>query len=238
MLETARLVLRRLTEDDVSAYAALVGDPEVMRFIGGVRTAQEAAESIAALNARYEEDGFGVLGIERVADRRLIRRVGLWVWDGTDWTSGHTRRRLGDRADVELGWALTRNAWGYGFATEAAAAMRDEAFRQLRLTRLISLIHPENDRSVRVAHRLGAIHETDIETARWGPAHLYVQASPTSSRADGRAGEDPVRLSDGLGLDAVHVGAGPLPAAGSTRTSTTPRIPSARCTPTVRSTAR
>ena len=109
---------------------------------------------------------------------RLIGRVGLWVWDRTDWTSGHTRHGLGERAEVELGWALTRSAWGYGFATEAAAAMREHAFRQLRLTRLISLVHPENDRSLRLAHRLGAIHEQDIDTARWGPAHLFVHVAP------------------------------------------------------------
>jgi ribosomal-protein-alanine N-acetyltransferase len=181
MLETARLVLRRLTEDDVPAYAALVSDPKVMRFIGGCRTAREAAQSIAAFNARYEEDGFGVLGIECRADGRLIGRVGLWVWDGTNWTSGHTRHRLGERAEVELGWALTRSAWGYGFATEAAAAMRDHAFLQLRLIRLISLIHPENDRSLRVAHRLGAMHEKDVETARWGPAGLFVYAAPIAA---------------------------------------------------------
>ena len=178
MLRTPRLVLRRLTGDDLPAYAALVSDPEVMRFIGGSRAVREAARSIAAINARYEEDGFGVLGIERRADARLIGRVGFWVWDRTDWTSGHTRHGLGERAEVELGWALMRSAWGYGFATEAAAAMRDHAFRQLRLTRLISLIHPENDRSLRLAHRLGAIHEQDIDTARWGPAHLFVHAAP------------------------------------------------------------
>ena len=55
--------------------------------------------------------------------------------------------------------------------------MREYAFSQLQLTRLISLIHPENDRSLRVAHRLGAVHERDIETARWGPAHLFVHAA-------------------------------------------------------------
>jgi RimJ/RimL family protein N-acetyltransferase len=168
-----------LTEDDLPAYATLVSDAEVMRFIGGTREVREAAESIAAFNARYEEDGFGVLGIEHRADARLIGRIGFWVWDRTDWTSGHTRHRLGERAEVELGWALMRSAWGHGFATEAAAAMRDHAFRQLRLTRLISLIHPKNYRSIRVADRLGATHEKDIATARWGPAHLFVHARPT-----------------------------------------------------------
>ena len=176
MVGTSRLVLRRLVEADLDAYMSLIGDAEVMRFIGAGRlaTRREAAQSIDDLNARYEEDGFGVLGIERRTDGRLIGRVGFWIWDRTDWTGGHTRTALGERAEVELGWALVRSVWGHGFATEAAAAMRDYAFHQLRLARLISLIHPANERSLRVAHRLGAVHEADVETARWGPAHLFV----------------------------------------------------------------
>ena len=157
----------------------LVGDPEVMRFIGTGRAAtlDGVAGAIDNLNARYEADRFGVLAIERRSDSRFIGRVGFWVWDRRDWTGGWTRTELGEHAEVELGWALLRSVWGHGYATEAASAMRDFAFRQLGLTRLISLIHPQNARSLRVAERLGATHESDIETARWGPARLYAHSA-------------------------------------------------------------
>ena len=183
MLATKRLLLRRLDEADAAAYLALISDTEAMRFVSSGRppTAPEAAQSISAINARYEKDGFGVVGIEHRAEARLIGRVGFWVWDRTNWTGGHTWCELRDRAEIELGWALVRDTWGHGFATEAAAAMRDHAFRELGLTRLISLIHPENNRSLRVAHRLGAVHEADIETARWGPALLFVHKGPVAN---------------------------------------------------------
>jgi RimJ/RimL family protein N-acetyltransferase len=185
VLATKRLVLRRLDEADAAAYLALISDTEAMRFVSSGRppTAPEAAQSISTINARYEKDGFGVLGIEHRAEARLIGRVGFWVWDRTNWTGGHTWCELRDRAEIELGWALVRDTWGHGFATEAAAALRDHAFRELGFTRLISLIHPENHRSLRVAHRLGAVHEADIETARWGPALLFVHKAPVCERA-------------------------------------------------------
>jgi RimJ/RimL family protein N-acetyltransferase len=180
VLVTRRLLLRRFTHRDVDAYAALVGDAEVMRFVGTGRpaTISEAANAISRINARFEEDGFGVLGVERRADGRLIGRVGFWVWDRTDWTPGHTKHELGEQGEVELGWLLLRDAWGHGYATEAAAALRDDAFQRLGLRRLISLIHPSNGRSLRVAQRLGAVHESDVETARWGPALLFAHVVP------------------------------------------------------------
>ncbi|EFC85085.1 GCN5-related N-acetyltransferase [Parafrankia sp. EUN1f] len=57
--------------------------------------------------------------------------------------------------DPELGWRLKRSAWGQGLATEAAVAARDDAFRRLGLPEMISIIHPENVRSQRVAVKLG-----------------------------------------------------------------------------------
>jgi hypothetical protein len=80
---------------DAAAYAGLIGDPEVMRFIGdgSPAPAERAAEEIAALNARYDRDGFGVLGIERRADARLLGRAGFYVWDRRDWSGGRPRGR-------------------------------------------------------------------------------------------------------------------------------------------------
>ena len=65
--------------------------------------------------------------------------------------------------DPELGWRLSRSAWGQGYASEAARAARDDAFGRLGLARIISIIHPDNVRSERVAfklgfHRDGSIH--------------------------------------------------------------------------------
>ena len=62
----------------------------------------------------------------------------------------------------ELGWRLVRSAWGHGYASEAAAAVRDDAFSRLGLSELISIIHPDNQRSQRLAARLGMTRERRV----------------------------------------------------------------------------
>ena len=168
-LVTERLRLRRLVPADGDAHAVLMGE------IDGSEpaTRERSRQAIAERDARFEEDGFGVLAVVRLDDDRLIGRVSLDIWNRVDWTSGWTTAQLGEDAEIELGWMLLREVWGHGYATEAAAALRDHAFGELGVRRLISLIHPENVRSIRVAERLGAVHETDVELARWGPSRLY-----------------------------------------------------------------
>jgi RimJ/RimL family protein N-acetyltransferase len=176
MLETARLRLRQFTPDDALTYAELLADAEVMRFIGGSTPSVDvahAAERIARSTASYRSRGFGLLAVERLVDGELVGRVGFFVWDTETW-SPRLNCDIEDSDEIELGWALARAAWGHGYATEAARAMRDYAFSELGLARLISLIHPQNARSLRLAERLGAIPDREIETARWGPAWLYL----------------------------------------------------------------
>jgi RimJ/RimL family protein N-acetyltransferase len=71
----------------------------------------------------------------------MIGRAGLWNPEG--WFG------------VEVGWKLDRDVWGHGYATEAAAASLDWAWRALDVDRVLSVIAPENEASLRVAERLG-----------------------------------------------------------------------------------
>ncbi len=73
-----------------------------------------------------------------------------------------TRSEIGDEAEIELGWTLERAAWGHGFATEGAIAVRDWTVREVQPRRLISLIHPDNARSIRVAEKIGERYEHDV----------------------------------------------------------------------------
>ncbi len=76
--------------------------------------------------------------------------------------------------EVEVGYRLIRKSWGNGFATEAASAIRDYAFSELNLNRLIALIEPVNNRSIRVAEKIGMIYEKDIMLEDYDyPDHLY-----------------------------------------------------------------
>ena len=170
-LETERLVLRLPRADDAEALAEAWSDPEVMRFIGDGSTGdvEAARQAIERFLSRWAADGLGHFVVERREDGVVVGRVGFLVWNPDTWKTG-TRAEFGDRAEVELGWTLARAHWGHGFATEAAAACRDAAFGELGLDRLISLIQPGNERSIRVAEKLGERHERDVavgeQTAR------------------------------------------------------------------------
>jgi RimJ/RimL family protein N-acetyltransferase len=87
------------------------------------------------------------------------------IFDTRDWTPS-TWAQAGPHAQPELGWSLIRARWGYGYATEGAAAIRDWAYESRSISLLVSLIPPNNVRSQRVAERLGAT-PTDTVT----PAH-------------------------------------------------------------------
>jgi RimJ/RimL family protein N-acetyltransferase len=86
------------------------------------------------------------------------------IFDARGWTPS-TRADAGPHAQPELGWALIREHWGFGYATEAAAAIRDWARESRSIDRLVSLISSDNVRSQRVAERLGALPAETITPA-------------------------------------------------------------------------
>ncbi len=167
MIETERLLLRLPVPEDAPAVARQMTDPEVMRYIGAPGTAKDASERIEQMLRSWEDDGFGRFVVVRRDTGEAVGRVGLLVWDPDTWRHG-TRAEIGDRAEIELGWTFERAAWGHGFATEAAAAVRDWALRDVRPQRLISLIHPDNERSQRVAAKIGERHVDDVVIADHG----------------------------------------------------------------------
>jgi RimJ/RimL family protein N-acetyltransferase len=149
-LVTERLVLRRLREPDLDALAAIYADPLTMRFLGGPRTRADTSARLESMIAAHREQGFGLWATTLVGDGTLIGRCGLLVQD-VEGTTEH-----------EIAYLLGREWWGKGYATEAAAAIRDHARGRLGLDRLISLIAPENTASQAVARRIGMEHERDL----------------------------------------------------------------------------
>ena len=163
-LQTERLVLRLPRLDDAEALVDAVSDPETMRYIGDGSTTDLAGarRTIGKWLARWAESGLGQLAVEGREDGAFLGRAGFLVWDREEWRIG-SRPELGERAEVEIGWTLLRRHWGHGYATEAALALRDWALGEAGLTRLISLIQHGNERSVRVAEKLGERYERDVE---------------------------------------------------------------------------
>jgi [ribosomal protein S5]-alanine N-acetyltransferase len=175
-IETERLRLREPMLDDAPALQEAYGDPEAMRYIGEGET-RDLAGTRAWLErslARWSADGFGHFAVERREDGRVLGRVGFLVWDADDWQPG-TLADFGDRAAIELGWIIAREHWGNGYATEAALACRDHAFGELGFTRLISLIAPGNERSIRVAQKIGSRYVRDVSRGDWTARLFAVQ---------------------------------------------------------------
>jgi RimJ/RimL family protein N-acetyltransferase len=150
-VETERLRLRPPRASDIDAYAAMCADPEVMRYLGdsGTLGREDAWRQLAMLVGHWHLRGFGMWAVEERATASFVGRVGLHFPEG--WP------------DREVGWAIARPYWGRGLAFEAARASLAHAFGVLRWTRVISLIDPENHRSIRLAERLGERFERETE---------------------------------------------------------------------------
>lgn len=163
VLETARLTLRPVELADAEAFAPFLADPEVVRFIGGVTMSlSEVEERVKVWVDRFARDGFGHFAIVRREDGCVVGRCGLMVWELPGWEITTLAEATGE-VEIEMGWMLGREHWGNGYATEAALAVRDFAFDELGLVRLISLIADDNLASVAVARRLGMTPEGQVK---------------------------------------------------------------------------
>jgi len=142
-LHTKRLILRSFAPDDFESYAAIFGDPEVSRYMGAGEplSRPQAWRNFAMVLGHWHLRGYGMWAVEDAWTSTLIGRIGLFKPEG--WPG------------LELGWALARNTWGKGFATEGAQRAMDWAFSDLGADRLISIVRPNNVASIGVAERLG-----------------------------------------------------------------------------------
>jgi len=152
VLRTPRLLLRTFRRDDLPLYAALNADPEVARWLGGPLSREHSDDIAEWANQCFEEEGIGLLAVERREDGALLGMCGL-----------HHQQSYPDEAEV--GWRLAHEHWGRGYATEAASAWLDHAFGALDLPRVISITDRPNVRSLAVMGRLGMVfdHEAEVE---------------------------------------------------------------------------
>jgi RimJ/RimL family protein N-acetyltransferase len=152
MPTTERLLLRPWRPADRAPFAAMNADPEVMRYVGRGEplTRAQSDELVDAIDAHWEQHGFGLwCAAPREDPDACIGFVGLAIPSFLPAVL----------PAVEVGWRLAQAAWGRGLATEGARAALDHAFGPLGLQSVISVIDPENHRSVRVAEKLGMRRE-------------------------------------------------------------------------------
>lgn len=143
ILETTRLTVRELLRDDLDEVAAMLTDPEVMRFWPRAYTRGESARWIDRQRRQYATHGFGYwLAVEK-ATGQAVGQVGVLprVLDGMD--------------EVDVGYIIRRSRWREGFASEGAAACRDHVLETLGRPRVLCLVRPENTPSQGVARKIG-----------------------------------------------------------------------------------
>jgi len=143
ILETERLLLREFVAEDVDALAAVLSDPETMRYYPAVLDRAGVVAWIERNRRRYADDGHGLWAM-------VLKSCGEVIGD-----CGLTRQTVDGVDEIEIGYHVRRDLWGRGYAPEAARACRDYGFSRLGAERLISLIRPENIPSRRVAEKNG-----------------------------------------------------------------------------------
>ena len=142
-LETERLILRPLVEDDAAVLCSLLQDPDVVRYIGDgtIPGPEDCWRAIAAWLGHWVLRGYGPWAVTERESGTFMGRVGIhfpYGWPGP-----------------ELAYTLGKPFWGRGFATEATRAAMDWGFTHRDFLALMSLIYPENAASIRVATKLG-----------------------------------------------------------------------------------
>src|SRR5215211_36895 len=166
LIETDRLTLRRWREEDADAYAAIWADPHVWRALAGGSSADptEVARDALARQLRHWADlDYGLwAAIPDDADEP-VGWIGAW------------RQMVAPALDgeIEIGWTLRSPWWHRGLATEGARLAIDTAFEHLDIPRVISLIHPQNDRSAAVALRLGMTHVSETPNRDGIPLRVF-----------------------------------------------------------------
>jgi RimJ/RimL family protein N-acetyltransferase len=176
MIETARLILRGWRDADRAPYAAMMADPEVGYWLGGVLGEAEANAQIDRFIAVSAARGPGFLAIERRVDGAFLGAACL-------------REVLAEHplaGEVEVGWRLARDAWGAGYAAESAHALLALGFEGLGYSEVVAFTAESNSRSRAVMERLSMIRQPkrDFDHPALASGHplrshvVYARSSP------------------------------------------------------------
>lgn len=141
-LETKRLILRPMTQDDFDSLFKIFTDPKVMASFGGEVLTPEQMQHWLQRNLNHQHElGYGLFSVILKETEELIGDCGL--------------EEMESEGAAELGYDFRSEFWKQGYGTEAALAVRDYAFDVLQLPKLISLIRVGNEASKRVAEKVG-----------------------------------------------------------------------------------
>jgi ribosomal-protein-alanine N-acetyltransferase len=174
-IDSERLILRRIERADFEFFSRIHADPIVARYLGNgrARSIQETHALLEKFLETYKSLELGPLAVLRKSDGVLIGRCGLSDMAlEVNAASGNLPRVWYQRSQVppdtsvifeqELGYTFDRPYWGQGYASEAAARVFEYASSTMPFRRIVSVIHPDNIRSTKIAKRFGARLENSV----------------------------------------------------------------------------
>ena len=168
MIETERLTLRNWREEDIEPFIRHLNTAPVMRWLGGVRTREQQSAVVRDRFIAWQEAlGFTFWAVERRSDGELLGLCGLKLSDDPGSPV---------EGAVEIAWRLREDAWGQGYAKEAAVASLDFAFDRLGVERVVALTVEGNAPSWGLMLRLGMTRRPDLDyaTAMWADGLVWV----------------------------------------------------------------
>ncbi len=168
ILKTKRLIIRPFVYEDLKKLIEILTDPLVMSFLGGPRSPNNIKEQFYAACEYFDKHQVGLMALIEKKSNALMGRVGF-IQNSIEGTE-----------EFELVWILAKEYWDQGYATEAATALGDYAFAKLQKKHFISIIAQENQRSLRVAQKIGMICEKEIVFKEM-PAYLFRKEKKSKS---------------------------------------------------------
>jgi RimJ/RimL family protein N-acetyltransferase len=151
MFETERMTLRMVRPDDLEYFYEMLSDPETMRYFPQTYSREESMQWVERILSEYATYGYSRWACHLKNGGDFVGICGLKYQENIDGVD-----------EIEVGYTFNRRFWNKGLATEAARATMDYAREMLGMTRLISLIRPENLPSRRVAEKNGLVPEKEV----------------------------------------------------------------------------
>jgi RimJ/RimL family protein N-acetyltransferase len=164
-IQTERLLIRPMGTGDLDHFLDLHSQPAIIEFLGPA-TPEGARQRLEFCERMWQERGHDLMAVIERSSGRFVGRIGLRYWP--EW------------GETEAGWAISREFWGQGYATEGARAAIEWGFTTLPLPYITAMVRPDNSRSLGVARRLGMAPIRDdvlygvpvivhaIDRQRWG----------------------------------------------------------------------
>ncbi len=174
-IETERIGLRQWKDSDEPVFVEMNMDKNVMEFFPSILSAEETLAMIERIKKLIAENNFGLWGAEIKHTKEFIGFVGLSI----------PRFQMDFTPCVEIGWRLAHKHWGYGYATEAAAACLDYGFNNLKINEIVAFTSVLNARSINVMKKIGMENVKNfehplIEDGHWLKTHVLYSKKAVS----------------------------------------------------------